>query len=119
MKNTIAIKYYKSPYGELVLGSFNEKLCLCDWRYRKQRESIDKKIRLGLEANFKEEESPIIEKTISQLEEYFKGERKEFDIGLETVGTSFQTSVWNALQKIPYGKTISYLELSEKFADAV
>jgi methylated-DNA-[protein]-cysteine S-methyltransferase len=46
--------------------------------------------------------------TIQQLNEYFAGERTEFDLPLEMVGTEFQKSVWQQLQKIPYGATTSY-----------
>ena len=48
----------------------------------------------------------------SQLKEYFKGKRKEFDLPLEIEGTDFHKKVWNELLKIPYGKTISYKELA-------
>ena len=45
-----------------------------------------------------------------QLNEYFRGKRKDFSIKLVTPGTEFQISVWKSLQEIPYGKTISYLD---------
>lgn len=117
MKKIIYISYLKTPFGELILGSFNGRLCICDWRYRKQREAIDNRIKNGLEANFKEQNTPVMEKTILQLQEYFKGNREEFDLDLCLVGTDFQKKVWRALQEIPYGKTMSYLELSEKLGD--
>ena len=50
---------------------------------------------------------------IQQLKEYFAGERKKFDIVIKQPGTAFQQNVWNELQKIPFGKTKSYLELSK------
>src|SRR3978361_1909810 len=50
-----------------------------------------------------------------QLEEYFDGERTEFDLPLvDDVGTPFQRRVWAALQEIPYGETISYAELARR-----
>ena len=64
-----------------------------------------------------EENSPaetILQLTESQLKEYFAGTRKTFDIPLDLVGTEFQVRVWKELQKIPYGKTISYLELAKR-----
>jgi methylated-DNA-[protein]-cysteine S-methyltransferase len=48
----------------------------------------------------------------TQLQEYFDGERTEFDLPLAPEGTSFQRKVWNALCEIPYGKTMSYGELA-------
>lgn len=53
----------------------------------------------------------------TQLIEYFNGEREQFNIKLNPEGTEFQKKVWNELLKIPYSKTISYLELSKKLGD--
>jgi methylated-DNA-[protein]-cysteine S-methyltransferase len=47
-----------------------------------------------------------------QLLEYFKGERKSFDLSLKKTGTSYQNQVWKALKKIPYGKTKSYKDIA-------
>ncbi|TYA52284.1 methylated-DNA--[protein]-cysteine S-methyltransferase [Formosa maritima] len=52
-----------------------------------------------------------------QLNEYFKGNRTHFDLQLNPEGTTFQKNVWNALINIPYGKTLSYLELSKQLGD--
>ncbi|HEC41616.1 MAG TPA: methylated-DNA--[protein]-cysteine S-methyltransferase [Bacteroides sp.] len=115
--NKLCIQYYKTAYGELILGSFEDKLCLCDWRYRKMRSSINRKILQSLDAQFEEEETPVILTARNQLDEYFSGARKEFEIPLLLVGTAFQKSVWNELLKIPYGQTETYLGLSEKLGD--
>jgi methylated-DNA-[protein]-cysteine S-methyltransferase len=115
--NQIQIQYYNTPYGELILGSYKNKLCLCDWRYRKMRAAIDFRITKGLEAEFVEKESKIIKKCIQQLEEYFAGERMDFDIPLLMLGTDFQQKVWNELKKISYGQTSTYLGLAEKIGD--
>jgi methylated-DNA-[protein]-cysteine S-methyltransferase len=111
--NQVNIKYHKTKYGELSIASFDNKLCMLDWRYRKMRNSIDTRILKGLNAEFIEKDSDIIEETINQLDEYFNLERKEFDIPLLTVGTPFQKSVWEALIKVPYSKTSTYLQLSK------
>ena len=58
--------------------------------------------------DFKNEETPLIKKTAKQLEEYFAKKRKEFDIPLSPVGTTFRKKVWEALRTIPYGETCSY-----------
>ena len=113
----ISIQYYKSPIGELLLGSFEDKLCLADMKYRKMRSSIDKRIQKGLNAEYIEESSAVIEKTIVQMKEYFAGERKVFDIPLLMVGTDFQRSVWDGLMQIPYGTTASYLELAKNIGN--
>lgn len=51
---------------------------------------------------------------VAQLEEYFRGERQHFDLGLELVGTAFQRRVWEALLTIPYGETRSYGEIARQ-----
>ncbi len=51
---------------------------------------------------------------VQQLEEYFRGHRREFDLPLAASGTPFQTKVWQALCKIPYGETISYQTLATR-----
>jgi len=52
-----------------------------------------------------------------QLNEYFEGSRKQFDLNLNPQGTDFQKKVWNALLNIPYGKTTSYLNFSKQIGD--
>ena len=58
-----------------------------------------------------------LEDCVFQLQEYFDGKRKAFDIKLNPEGTDFQKKVWNELLEIPFGKTIAYLELSKKLGD--
>ena len=113
----ISIQYFDSPYGELVLGSFNARLCLCDWRYRKKRTSIDSRIKSGLNAEYSERDDVILEQAQQELDEYFNRKRKKFDTPLHTVGTSFQKRVWNSLLKIPFGKTLSYQQLAEEIGN--
>jgi len=117
MSNLIKIQYYKSPIGELILGSFEDKLCLADWRYRKMRDRIDRRLKNGLKAEYFEETSPIIEETIIQFTEYFAKKRTAFDIDLLLVGTDFQKTVWKKLINIPYGKTNSYMDLSKRLGN--
>jgi len=115
--NKISIQYYKSPIGELLLGSYKGKLCLADMKYRKMRTAIDARIQKGLKAKYVEESSEVIEETIKQMQEYFAGERKVFDIPLLMVGTDFQKSVWKGLMQIPYGTTASYLQLAKNIGN--
>ena len=64
-----------------------------------------------------DKEDKLMPGVYTQLKEYFKGERKEFDLPLEIEGTDFNKRVWNELLKIPYGKTISYKELATRLGD--
>ena len=113
----INIQYHKTKFGEFIIGSFDKKLCLLDFRYRRMRKTLDNRIKKVLNANFVEQNDEIIQETISQLNEYFIGKRKEFTIPLLLIGTEFQKNVWETLIKIPYGKTISYLGLAKKVRD--
>ncbi len=54
---------------------------------------------------------------VYQLKEYFNGERQQFSLKLNPKGTAFQENIWKLLQAIPYGKTISYLDLAKQFGD--
>ena len=113
----ISINYFKTPLGELILGSYQDKLCLCDWRYRKMRAEIDTRIQKGLNLAYSEEDTVVTDEAKKQLNEYFNGERKSFEIPLLTVGTDFQKNVWVELLKIPFGKTETYLGLSLKLGN--
>lgn len=113
-KNVIKTKQYGAPCGVLLLGSFGDRLCLCDWQVEKHRDHVDKRLKRILQAEFEEGTSEVIEQAIRQLDEFFAGKRRTFDIPLLFVGTDFQKTVWNELLKIPFGKTISYGEMAQR-----
>jgi len=94
-------KIYKSPIGTLTI-------------------SVNESSVIGLHFGDKIEGSnqePVNEilmaEVFRQLDEYFAGQRKEFDLPLESKGTEFQKRVWQNLLKIPYGETRSYREIAE------
>lgn len=117
----IIVKCYSSPCGELLLGSYGDSLCMCDWLTEKHRELADRRLERALKAQTVEGTSAVIGNAARQLDEYFSGHRMEFDVPLLFAGTDFQKTVWNALLEIPYGKTVSYKELARKIGmpDAV
>jgi methylated-DNA-[protein]-cysteine S-methyltransferase len=112
--NKINIVYYKSTIGDLILGSFKDKICMVDFRYRRMRATVDKRLQVGLNAEYIEKDSNIIKTLILQIDEFLKGNRKKFDIDIITIGTDFQKKVWNELLKIEYGETTSYLDLAKR-----
>lgn len=114
MENKIVVHSFKSPYGELILGDFNERLCLCDWKYRKMRSSIDARIQSFLQADYIDGNTELIQVVLSQLDEYFKKQREEFEIPLIFTGSEFQNKVWAETLKILYGETETYLGLSKR-----
>lgn len=71
--------------------------------------------------NSEEKESDVIPEELQdcvvQLNDYFEGKRTSFNLNLNPSGTFFQKQVWDELQNIPFGKTISYLDLSKKLGD--
>jgi methylated-DNA-[protein]-cysteine S-methyltransferase len=103
--------FYNSPVGiikiEISNGYVNELLYKND-----EQESLSETIKLSAGDN------KILQKCIKQFDEYFSGKRKIFDLPLKQDGTVFQQKVWSELIKIPYGKTISYLQLAQKLGDA-
>lgn len=113
-KNIIIIKRYESPCVVLLLGSYGDKLCLCDWQVEKHHDHVDRRLKRILNAEFEEGTSEVIDKAVCQLDEFFAGKRKAFDIPLLFVGTDFQKKVWAELLKIPYGETISYGEMARR-----
>ena len=110
--NTIHIQYITINNIDLILGSYEGKLCLLDYRYRVKRDTIDNRIQKALKAKYIEQNDELIEKTIIQLKEYFESKREKFDIPLLLIGSDFQKSVWQSLLKIPYGKTNTYKDQS-------
>lgn len=64
------------------------------------------------------EETPVIKEALRQLDEYFAGKRKGFDLPLSPQGTAFQLKVWQALQTVPYGKTVSYKDIALQVGNA-
>lgn len=116
-KNSIITKKIHFSCGEMILGSFEGKLCLCDWVDGRRRDKIDYRLQRILSALYVEGDSDVIETARRQLNEYFDGKRRDFDIPLLFVGTDLQQKVWKELLKIPYGTTISYGEIAQRLGD--
>lgn len=69
------------------------------------------------EGEISEQIPAVLQEAVSELMAYFEGKRTTFDFKLNPKGTEFQQKVWNGLLEIPFGKTMSYLELSKKLGD--
>jgi len=61
--------------------------------------------------------NPLLQVCLEQLMEYFQGLRRTFDLPVYQIGTEFQQKVWSELIGIPFGRTISYMELSKRIGD--
>lgn len=114
MKNIIRTRIYESPCGSLLLGSYGDMLCLCDWLAEIHHGRVRRRLERLLRAGFVEEAAPVTDEAARQLDEYFAGRRWAFDMPLLLAGTDFQVKVWNELLKIPFGETISYGDLAQR-----
>ncbi len=112
IREALCLQYYTSPCGELILASLGDELCLCNWKGKSCAERSKRRIVSYLNMDFSIESSSILEQTKRQLDEYFAGHRKEFNIQLHPIGTDFQLRVWRTLLNIPYGETRSYMEIA-------
>lgn len=112
--DVIITREYEAPCGGLLLGAYGDELCLCDWQVERHRGLIDRRLVKVLKADMQEGSSVVIERAVTQLDEYFAGERREFDVPLMFVGTEFQKRVWRELLNVPYGATVSYGEMARR-----
>ena len=71
-----------------------------------------------IDSSIESQEIPAaLQNVVSQLQEYFAGHRKDFELRIYPKGTDFQQKVWALLRKVEYGKSISYSQLSEQYGD--
>jgi methylated-DNA-[protein]-cysteine S-methyltransferase len=91
--------YYKTPIGIA--------------RLTEEDDFITSIYMLDEEFEIKPAETPILKEAVKQLDEYFAGERKVFDLPIKQKGSAFRQQVWEQLSKIAYGTTISYLQQSK------
>ena len=105
----MSVSYYHSKLGKIKIEVEDKYIIGVDF--------VDGD-KLQLDEINNENEKVIINKCKSQLEEYFNGQRKKFDLEIKFVnGTEFQKNVWNELCKINYGDTVSYKEIAERIGN--
>ncbi len=105
MAQQLDYTYYDSPVGALLLAGTAKALHVLSFPSGPKVRQPRKEWR---------ENAETFTEVIKQLDEYFAGERLEFDLPLELEGTQFQKQVWLALPSIPFGETISYGELANR-----
>ncbi len=94
--------YYKSDIGQVEICGNEEEILTLNFVDETKLYDTEKILPV------------VILQCLNQIDEYFKGERKDFELQLKADGTEFQKTVWNELKKIPYGKTLSYKEVAER-----
>ena len=98
--------YYHSPVGLLKISGTNDYISEVTFHDTSQKAEGNKK-----------HIPPMLINCVEQLIQYFNGQRRIFDLPLNQTGTAFQQDVWSLLTQIPFGKTISYLDLARKTGD--
>ncbi len=106
----VYVNRISTPLGPMVAGTTDEGLCLLEFVDRRMLETQLKRLTKRLNSTFVPGSNALTEQVSKQLNEYFEGKRKDFDIPLITPGTEFQNAVWEQLMSIPYGQTSSYEE---------
>ena len=104
MQLSNSIAHFQSPIGLIEIQSLNEEICSVLF--------VDNSL------EFKESDSLVISECIRQMTQYFNGTLIVFNLPISQKGTIFQNKVWNELTKIPYGETVSYLQLSQNCGSA-
>lgn len=101
---------YSSPCGALLLAVDNGRVCRCLWQCQKEAVQF---LRANASTMATEEDARLLDRLCQQLDEYFQGRRKAFQLPLEPqCGTPFQQQVWQAIAAVPYGRTCSYKQLA-------
>ena len=103
MLKRIEIQYHKTNVGEFILGNIDQSVCLLDYRWRKSRASIDRRLKSTFNATFIEQNNPLLEKVKTQIDRYLNAELKIFEFPICIAGSDFQKSVWKTLKTLPYG----------------
>ena len=86
-----------SPIGDLTVSTDDEYIVALDWGWGRDQEP-----------------TPVLARAIAQLEDYFDGKLKAFDLPLRPEGTAFHRAVWQAMVDIPYGQVLTYGEISAR-----
>lgn len=112
-KTLISITRMETPLGPMLAGATAEGICLLEFTDRRMLETQLQRLRKSLNAEILPGNSPHFSALDKQLQAYFSGKLKTFNLPLVLPGTDFQRQVWAALQGIPYGETRSYSQQAE------
>ena len=112
--NSFTINYYqiRTPIGNLVSCSSEKGIVML--LFDEEAKNFISKIRFNENNLLIGSKNDILEKLESQLDEYFSGKRKSFDIQLDSIGSDFQKNVWKMVQNIPFGETRNYGDIALK-----
>lgn len=109
----IDLKRIETVLGTMIACASESGICLLEFSDRKMLETELKQLTKARNATIVQGHNKFFSLLEDQLQAYFDGTLKTFDIPLDMVGTDFQKTVWNQLMEIPYGSTVSYLEQAQ------
>lgn len=112
--NLIYATQYAAECGLMTIWTYEDKVVMCRWSDDHDTLARSRIMEFLHADSIIWEESQIAVTLKSQLDEYFGGQRKKFDVPTLLVGSDFQKAVWQALARIPYGATITYKEEAEQ-----
>ncbi len=101
----------------MLVGVHGDKMCLLEFQIPDRLDFQKQRINKYFDGPIEVKEHPLFEMIEEQLQAYFDGELKSFSIPLDLTGGDFQSTIWNLLTQIPYGKTISYGQLAVMAGD--
>ena len=92
----------------MLAAATDRGVCVFDFKYRRMIDRILDRVQQNLSMPLQEGEHPHLDALAAQMHEYFTGQRQDFSVPLDLLGTPFQVRVWKGLQDISYGNTRSY-----------
>jgi AraC family transcriptional regulator of adaptative response/methylated-DNA-[protein]-cysteine methyltransferase len=108
------INRVNTPLGFMIAGVSDQGLQLLEFAERRMLDTQLKRLRQKLRRVFLPGEHPLMAQLQQQLGDYFAGQLKAFSVPVQARGSAFQEAVWEALQEIPYGQTVSYAAVARK-----
>lgn len=109
----VATAEIETAIGPMLAAASDTHLLLFEFPRRRMIDTQLDRVRRAHDCELAPGESPVFDVVRTQLDEYFRGERREFTVPLHVPGTPFQTRVWSALQRIPCGTTTTYARLAQ------
>lgn len=114
MKTNVFTATINSPLGDITAYASDRGVCFLKFAGHAKGDLILQQVLKGLNGSLQSTENAHLCQARQELAEYFEGRRTSFQTPLDIVGTTFQKSVWQVLQTIPYGSTISYRQEAER-----
>ncbi len=113
-ESCIWINRIATPLGSMIMGVSDQGLCLLEFAERRMLDTQLKRLRQRLGRVFLPGDHPLMQQVKTELDEYFDNNLRKFKIPIQSPGTEFQESVWQALLQIPYGEMRSYAQIAEE-----